>query len=379
MKIFTGIVLVLAVVVFVPLFFMVRGSDKILYQTVTVDRGDITVVCTAAGTVNPLTTVLVGTQVSGRIQTIEVDYNDMVTKGQVVATIDPAPFEAQLEQARATLYSAQANLVKSEASQLEAERNYNRQKKLYREGVVGENVFENAETNLEVAKSQVLYARAQVIQAEAAKRLAETNLKYTTIYSPVDGVVISRSVDAGQTVAAAFQTPTLFTVAKDLKQMQINTNVDEADIGRVKEGQAVNFTVDAYPGTVFKGVVHQVRIAPTVIQNVVTYDVVVSVDNPDLKLKPGMTANVSIVVAEKKNILRVPNAALRFVPRDTDLEELWRQDRSLWVLRDGEKKRVTVKTGVDDYSYTELLSGDINEGDVLIAGYVDAGPRQRLF
>ncbi len=375
MKKFILVLTGLAALVSAILFFVIDDKNGINYNTAMVDRGDITVVCTASGTVNPLKTVLVGTQVSGRIQTIEVDYNDIVTEGQIVATIDPAPFEAQLEQARANLLSAQANLTKSEASLLEAERNYNRQKQLFAEGVVGENVFENAETNLEVAKSQVLYAKAQVVQAEAAKRLAETNLKYTVIYSPVDGVVISRKVDVGQTVAAAFQTPTLFTVAKDLKKMQINTDVDEADIGKVGEGQKVTFTVDAYPYDVFEGVVKQVRISPTVIQNVVTYDVVVSFDNFDLKLKPGMTANVSIVVAEKKNVLRIPNAAFRFVPKDADIEDVWGQDKSVWVLSDGQKQRINVETGVDDYSYTEFLSGDLREGDLLITGYMETGKR----
>lgn len=344
-----------------------RGPD-IDYEREPVTRGSIRAFCTATGTVNPLTTVLVGTQVSGRIKALYADYNSPVTKGQLIAEIDPETFRAQLEQARATLLSARATLQQAQAQLRDAERTLRRSRDLFESGVVGQSELDAAETAWAVADSSVGVARAQVAQAEASAAYAETNLRYTKIHSPVDGVVISREVDVGQTVAATFQTPTLFTIARDLKKMQINANVDEADIGRVAPGQPAEFVVDAYPDTIFPGRVEQVRNAPKTVQNVVTYDVVISVDNSELKLKPGMTANVTIIVDTRSGVLRVPNAALRFwpdeVPRDPDAH-----GAGVWVTGDEGLERISITTGIDDFDYTEVRGTDLPEGTLVVTGY----------
>jgi HlyD family secretion protein len=295
-----------------------------------------------------------------------VDFNSPVKKGQVIAEIDPSLFEAQVEQARANVLVAKANLKKAEATLADAAKNLERTKTLFAKDLIARSELDTAETNYQTALAQVGAAKAQLAQAEAALKSAETNLRYTKIVSPVDGVVISRNVDVGQTVAASFQTPTLFTIARDLTKMQINTNVAEADIGKIAVGQTVNFTVDAYPDEVFHGQVSQIRLAPTNIQNVVTYDVVILVDNPELKLKPGMTANVSIITAERRGVLRVPNSALRI-----SLERLGKEAESkpegpgVWVLEKGKPKFVKVTLGVSDGNYTEVVSG-LEEGQEVI-------------
>jgi len=341
------------------------------FTTEIISRGDIEVYCTATGTVNPLTTVLVGTQVSGRIKTILVDYNSRVVSGQLIAEIDPAPFEAQLEQARANLLSAQAALAKAQASLKDAARDWERKKALYREGVVGKSELDKEETNLAVARSQVGVAEAQVVQAQAAFTLAETNLHYTKIVAPVDGIVISRNVDVGQTVAATFQTPTLFTIAQDLSKMQINTSVDEADIGNISVGQQARFTVDAYPDITFTGTVTQIRNAPVVVQNVVTYDVIIGVDNKDMKLKPGMTANVSILVASLHGVVRVPNAALRFRPREESETGVLKKEQGVWVLEKDKPVFMPITAGLSDNIYTEVRTAPFGEGTVVITGYAE--------
>ncbi len=369
-----NLLLVTAFVIAVVLMFFFKnsGEENIKYKTAKISLGRIKAVCTATGTVNPLTTVLVGTQVSGRIKSLYADFNSPVKKGQLIAEIDPAMFEAQLEQARANLISARANLKKTKASCLETERDLNRKKELLKNKIIGDSEFDAAETNYVVAKSQVGVAEAQVVQTEAAFKYSKTNLRYTKIVSPVDGIVISRNVDVGQTVAATFQTPTLFTIAKDLRKMQINTNVDEADIGKIEVAQDVEFTVDAYPYTVFKGTVSQIRNAPIVSQNVVTYDVIVKVDNVDLKLKPGMTANVSIVVSVKNDVLRIPSSALRFRPKDADYDALKNVQR-VWVVKKGHPECIEVKTGIDDYSWSELVTGDLADKQEVITGYFETG------
>jgi RND family efflux transporter, MFP subunit len=296
-------------------------------------RGEIVSSVTATGTVNAVTTVLVGTQVSGTIKTLYVDFNSPVKKNQLIAQIDPATFEAQVEQAKANLFSAKANLDKSEATVIDAKRTMERNRELVSENLIAQSDFDTAETNYETAKASVSAAKAQIAQTEASLKFAETNLQYSRILSPVDGVVISRSVDVGQTVAASFQTPTLFTIAQDLTKMQIDTNVDEADIGKVSVGQKVDFTVDAYPEITFKGTVWQIRNAPIIVQNVVTYDVVIKVDNPELKLKPGMTANVSIITSFKKDILKIPNAALRFMPQEEEKITIDKKGTGIWIIQ----------------------------------------------
>ncbi len=352
------------------------SSDGITYRTEPVKRGDVQQTVTATGTVNPVTTVQVGTQVSGTIQTLYVDFNSRVKKGQLIARIDPTFFETQLAQ-------AQANTDHAEAAMRDAERTLNQNKALYARNLVAKNDYDAAVTGYDSAK-------AQLAQAKAALQSAATNLSYTKIYSPVDGIVISRNVDVGQTVAASFQTPTLFTIAQDLTKMQIDTNVAESDIGVVQLGQEVDFTVDAYPDTTFEGKVWQKRQAPITIQNVVTYDVVVQVSNRDLRLMPGMTANVSVVIATKKNVLRIPNAALRFKPeRPAGAQAAApaggggeKKGPSVWVLENNKPKRVPVELGITDGTNTEVVSGELQEGQQLIVeaikknkGQGTAGPR----
>jgi len=333
------------------------GNNKVKYRTEAVTRGDMRAVVTATGTVNPVTTVLVGTQVSGTLKALYADFNSRVKKGQMIAQIDPAFFETQLAQARANTDRAQAALR-------DAERLMNQNKALFARNLVAKNDYEAALTNYDSAK-------AQLAQAQAALQAAETNLNYTKIYSPVDGIVISRNVDVGQTVAASFQTPTLFTIAQDLTKMQIDTNVAESDIGRVSMGQDVEFTVDAYPDTTFKGKVWQKRQAPITVQNVVTYDTVIQVNNSDFRLMPGMTANVSIIVALKDDVLRIPNASLRFKPSERTPEQAAagggeKKGPGIWVLENARPKRVAVTLGISDGSFTEVLSGDLKEGQLLI-------------
>ena len=341
-------------------------SDEPKFKTEKIMRGHIIETVTASGTVNPVTTVLVGTQVSGTVKNIYADFNSPVKKGQLIAQIDPAAFEAQEEQARANLLSARANLEKSEATLLDAKRIMERNRKLFAENFISKNDLDTSETNYETAKAQVSASKAQVAQAEATLKIAETNLRYTRILSPVDGIVVSRNVDVGQTVAASFQTPTLFTIAQDLTKMQIDTNVDEADIGKVSAGQDVEFNVDAYPDITFKGKVSQVRNAPITIQNVVTYDVVIKVDNPELQLKPGMTANVSIVLSIKKDVLKISNAALRFSPDVKDKSRTQQKGRGVWIIENKTPKRIPVAVGISDGNYSELLSGEIREGQEII-------------
>jgi len=322
---------------------------------------------TATGTVNPVITVQVGTQVSGRIQHLYADFNSPVKKGELIAQIDPAIFEAQFQQSKANLLNARANVMKAEASLLDAKRVFNRNKELLAEKVVSQSDFDVAETNRDAAEAQLNAAKAQVAQAEAAMRVSETNLIYTRIISPVDGIVISRNVDVGQTVAASFQTPTLFLIAQDLTKMQIDTNVSEADIGKVRVGEAVEFAVDAYPDVIFKGTVSQVRNAPITLQNVVTYDVLINVDNKDLRLKPGMTANVSIIWATQSGILRIPNAALRFRPADQKISATEQKGPGIWIVEKEKPKQIKVKTGISDGNNTELVQGELKEGqDVII-------------
>ncbi len=325
-----------------------KGANQ-KFRTMKVERGEISSVVTATGTINPVTTVLVGSQVSGTIKELHADFNSRVKEGQVIAQIDSAIFEAQVEQgkanvlnaqanllnAQANLKNAQANLSKADIAVVDTKRTLERNKELIEKKVIAQAILDTAQTNydtaiaqkevakaqLESAKSQVESSKAQIEQARAGLKVSETNLKYTTIRSPVHGIVISRNVDVGQTVAASLQAPTLFTIAKDLTQMQADTNVSEADIGRIAKGQDATFTVDAFPDRTFRGRVLEIRNAPQTIQNVVTYNVVIQVGNNDLRLKPGMTANVSVQIEHKENILKIPNSSLRFRPETAKKEE----------------------------------------------------------
>jgi HlyD family secretion protein len=331
-------VIVIILIVFVGGFLIYRltgqnGSNQ-KFRLMKVERGEVNLVVTATGTINPVINVLVGSQVSGTIKALYADYNSQVKEGQVIAQIDPAIFEAQVEQGRANVLNAQANLenakanlVRAEVAVLDAKRNLDRNKPLLERQVIAQATLDTAQANYdtavaqkEVARAQVESSKAQVEQAKAALKVSETNLRYTTIRSPVNGTVISRNVDVGQTVAASLQAPTLFSIAKDLTKMQVDTNASEADVGRITAGQDATFTVDAYPETIFRGKVSEIRNAPIIVQNVVTYDVVILVDNKNLKLKPGMTANVSVMIAHREGVLKIPNAALRFRPESAKQE-----------------------------------------------------------
>ncbi|MCL4491074.1 MAG: efflux RND transporter periplasmic adaptor subunit [Nitrospirae bacterium] len=366
-KIIFGIAVVAVIVVAAFVFFKSRDNE-VKFRTERVTRGTIVSAVTATGTVNAVTTVLVGTQVSGTIKSIYVDFNSPVKKGQLIAQIDPATFEAQVAQARANLFSAKANLDKAEATQVDTKRTMGRNKELFSRNLIARSDLDTSETNYETAQAQVSAAKAQVAQAEAALKMAEINLRYTRIISPVDGTVVSRNVDVGQTVAASFQTPTLFNIARDLTKMQIDSNVAEADIGKIEVDQPVEFTVDAYPDITFKGRVSEVRNAPISVQNVVTYDVVVKVDNSGLKLKPGMTANISIIVSSKKDVLRIPNTALRFRLSGgrKSMTEQKEKGRGVWVLENKKPEKIKIETGISDGNYTELLSGKVGEGQELL-------------
>jgi HlyD family secretion protein len=374
-KLLIGVIIF--VILDVLLFLAFRNKENgVYFRTEKVSVGDIEVTVSAMGTLNAISTVLVGTQVSGTIHDIYADFNSPVKQGQFIAQIDPAPFEAAVEQAKANLLSAGATVEKAEAALLDSKRTMKRNKELFNKDLISKSEFETSETNCRISQAQLDAAKAQVAQAEAALKYAETNLRYTRIRSPVDGIVVSRNIDVGQTVVASFQTPTLFTIAKDLKRMQIDANVDEADIGKVKLYQPVQFGVDAFPDIAFRGMVSQIRNAPITVQNAVTYDVVIMVDNPELKLRPGMTANVSIIVASKKDVLKIPNAALRFRPSETAEAKAEQKGYGVWILEDGIPKRMEIAIGIDDGSYSELVSDEIREGQEVIVESITTSKEQ---
>ena len=352
-------------------------APPVRYETVMVDRGRIVARVTASGTLSALVTVQVGSQVSGRVQQLLVDFNSPVKKGQVVARIDPQLFRSALEQARANHAAARGNLRKAQAQAQDLKLQYQRSKLLAAQKLIAPADFDTAEANWRAAEAQIIASHGALEQTIAAEHQAQINLDYTTIVSPTDGVVISRSVDVGQTVAATLQAPTLFVIAEDLRKMQVDTSVAESDVGKLREGMNASFRVDAYGSEIFRGVVRQVRNSPQTLQNVVTYDAVIDVENPDRRLRPGMTANVTFVYAEKDDVLRVPNAALRFRAPDEWLAEahLTRRieasdRRTVWVLRGTEKSPVAIRTGITDGSVTELREGELGDHDVLIT---DAG------
>lgn len=381
------------------------GAEPEPYRTEAVDRGDVALTVTATGTVSPLVSVQVGSQVSGIIARLHADYNSQVRRGQLLAELDPTPFEAQVEQRRADLTQAEVELRNAEIQ-------YRRLERLHGDGLT-------SQSELDAARAAFEAARAGVDQARAALRQAETNLRYTKIVSPIDGVVVARQYDVGQTVAASFQAPTLFTIARDLTWMQVQADVDQADIGRIRIGQVARFTVDAYPEETFEGRITQVRLNATVNQTVITYPVMVEVDNPGGKLRPHMTATVTIEVDRARDVLRVPNAALRFRPTETrgtegragSPRERAREDESferrlaataagrpgssaavarqiesvvgrpprggreqtVHVLRQGGRlEPVPVRTGVSDGRYTAVLEGALAPGDRVVVGVATA-------
>ncbi|MDR4478275.1 MAG: efflux RND transporter periplasmic adaptor subunit [Nitrospira sp.] len=343
------------------------------YKTLPIDRGPITALVTATGAVNPVVSVQVGSQVSGKIAKLYADFNSVVREGQILASIDPKPYHAKVSQTKAGLKSAEANLAKARNLFLQRKLELDRMGALRAEQFVSQSELDLAKTNARDAEAQVDLSQAQVDQARATLSSAELDLGYTTIYSPVNGTVVSRNVEEGQTVAASFQTPTLFVLAQDLTRMQVNANVSESDIGGVTEGKPADFRVDAYPREFFHGIVTQVRNSPVSIQNVVTYDVIISVENPDFKLKPGMTASITIVTARNEHALRAPNAALRFrlpgVPVD-------RKTPQLWVLEtSGRVRAAPITPGIADSLFTEIADGDVREGDAAIVALETAEDR----
>lgn len=347
------------------LFLNKEKVAKLEFITQKVERGDLTTVVTATGTIEPITLVEIGTQVSGVIDKIYVDYNSEVKAGQVIAELDTRMLRSELETAEANLKSKQVEL----AQQL---RTYNRNKELWERQAISKADWESVQTAYETAQLAVTSSKSTVFKAQ-------TNLGYATIYSTIDGVVVSRAVEEGQTVAASFSTPTLFTIANDLTKMRVIANVDEADIGQVKEGQRVMFTVDAYPNDEFEGTVVQVRLEATTTSNVVTYEAVITAPNPDLKLKPGLTANVNIYTLEENNVLTIPSKALRFHPTPEETEsikditiELPKQPeqkagKAIWIKDNNVIRQQAVTLGTSDGTNVEVLGG-LQEGQEVVIG-----------
>ena len=351
-------------------WWLTTSGTTVRYTTAAVSRGAVTRAVTATGTVNPVLTIIVGTYVSGVIQDLQCDYNTEVKRGQICAKIDPRPYQTVVDQNAANLTQAKAQLEKDKASLAYAQLTYDRNVGLARTNAVSKDTLDNAKNLLDQANAQVGVDVATIAQRQAALAAAQVNLDYTNIISPVDGTVVSRNVTMGQTVAASFQTPTLFLIATDLTKMQVDTNVSESDIGGIKDGDPALFTVDAFPKRTFTGTVTQVRQSPQNLQNVVTYDVVVSVDNTDLALKPGMTAANHIVIDQRADVLRVPSQALRYAPAGTASAALRSSGTpprvQVWVLRDGEPVPVPVTAGLDDDSFTEIVKGELKPGDSVI-------------
>lgn len=361
MKKITKLVVAGAFVLGAVLYFAGTSEPVKEYLTAKVVKGDITEKVTATGTINPISTVNIGTQVSGTISEIFVDYNSLVKKGQVLAQIDPALFQATVDQRQAALNIAKAQVDVVNNDIVYYKKHLDRIKKLNSSKYSADAELESAERDYNNSLVQLELRKAEVSQAEAALHSAEIDLKYTKIVSPVDGIVVSKEVEVGQTVAASFQTPTLFNVAEDLTKMQIETSVIEADIAKVKEGQSVEFSVDSYPDEKFFGIVTQVRNEAITTSNVVTYEVIIEIDNKELKLKPGMTANVEIITAEEKGVLLVPNKALRFFIEEEDGTTKRYKDKGLWILKSGVPVRVSITTGVSDEDNTEVASELLNE------------------
>jgi HlyD family secretion protein len=382
------------------------GTTEAPYVTVPVQRGNITQVVSSTGTLQAVVTVQVGSQVSGTIDKLFADFNSKVKAGDVVAQLNQDKFRAAVDQSKANLIAAQSNLAKGKVSVDDARRTLDRTRELRKRELMAQSELDAAQTAYDAAVAQLEVNKAQVEQARAAVNQVTVDLNNTVIRSPVDGIVISRNVDVGQTVAASLQAPTLFTIANDLSKMEVHTSVDEADVGNVWEGQEVSFTVDAFPSRRFRGKVSQVRNAPINVQGVVTYNAVVRIDNKDLVLKPGMTANVQFLVSGKEGVLIVPNMATRFRPPDEkdEAQELLRRERSraaapvgtrrtsrsgaagagaaaggrgnrpvtIYVLNDNKPRPVQVQLGITDGSRTEIVGGELNENDPVIIGMSSA-------
>ena len=355
-----------------------RSAGGTVYKTQKIENGDIMESITASGTINPLSTVSVGSQASGRIAEIYVDYNSVVKKGQLLALIDQENAKANVQQREAALEIAKAQVAVEENNIKYYKKALNRISKLNASKYSTEKDLEAAERDYDNSVAQLALEQAQVKQAQASLNSAQTELSYTEIKAPVDGIVISKSVEVGQTVAASFETPEIFSVAEDLTKMQIEASVVEADIAKVKEGQKVRFTVDSYADDYFYGTVTQVRNEATTTSNVVTYTVVIGIDNSDMKLKPGMTANVEIITAEEKGVMLVPNQALRFYIDDSDNAKRYK-DRGVWIIKNGKPERVSVKIGVSDDDNTQILESALKIGDeVIVSKELSAADTQKM-
>ncbi|HQP35786.1 MAG TPA: efflux RND transporter periplasmic adaptor subunit [Polyangiaceae bacterium] len=432
---FLGVAIIAAAGIFAWRKFGPADKPAVQYDTVKVERGNVVSRVTATGTLSALVTVQVGSQVSGRIQALYADFNSPVKKGQKLAKLDPQSFQASVAQANAQLISARGNRAKVEAQAANTKAQYERAKQLAEKKLIAESELDTAKANMLVSQADLLSTAGSIEVASANLKQARINLAYTDIVSPVDGIVISRAVDVGQTVAASLQAPTIFTIAEDLRKMQVDTSVAEADVGKLEPQMPATFTVDAFPNIQFKGIVRQIRNAPVTVQNVVTYVTVIDVDNPDLKLRPGMTATVTFISANRENVIRVPNAALRWKPaadaaaagssgrpmgsgrrfregggppasasgdvpalagsgqgpagsasadtatapatpgrgRGRDGSGGASDRKTVYVMRDGKPTRIPVRVGISDGSYTEIVDGPLQEGDELITGSSDGG------
>jgi HlyD family secretion protein len=402
------------------------GTDAPEYQTSVVEKTNVVSRVSTSGSLQAVVTVDVGSQVSGRVQELYADFNSKVKKGEKIAKIDPSLFQAAVVQAEANVTAARANVRRLEVTAEDSERQAKRASEVFAQRLISETERDNAVATARAARASVEQANGQLAQARAQLEQARTNLRYTDILSPTDGVVISRAVNVGQTVAASLQAPVIFTIAQDLAKMEVHTNVAESDIGRLKPGMRVSFTVDAYPGEPFRGAIRDIRNAPQVVQNVVTYDAVIDVNNDDLKLKPGMTATVSVVTDRRRDVLAIPNAALRFRPEAAgggqgprsaqaggggaqnagggaggarqrgqggpSGEGNWRGDRggeneeggppqaqkrTVYVLVNGQAVPREVTTGITDGRVTEVVDGDLKEGDNLIVSVAGQNPNQQ--
>jgi HlyD family secretion protein len=390
-----GAAVVVLLLIAIPLL---RRNKHVTYLGSKVERGEINDVVDSTGVVNAVVNVQVGSQVSGTISQLHADFNSRVHKGEVIAEIDPRLFDgallqatSDLQSAKANVIAAKANLSKTKAQLVQTHADYERALSMQQKNIGTQQAldqakaaFDAAQASVEAAAAAVEQANAEVSQKGAAVAVSQTNRNYTIIRSPIDGTVVARNVDVGQTVAASLQAPTIFTIAQDLVKMLVYAKVDESDVGRIRAGQQVTFKVDAFPKETFHGTVSQIRMNPTTVQNVVTYDAVIDVDNSQKLLKPGMTANVTFVHAEKDDVLRIPNAALRFRPDDdilkamqgptasAKLPSIKPNERQVWVLRGRRPLRVIVVPGITDGSMTEVVSGDVQPGDAAITEVIGA-------
>jgi HlyD family secretion protein len=401
---FIGAAALLAGIVAAALwYYTTRNNITVQYRTAPVTRGDLTVIVTATGTVQPVNQVDVGTEISGTIRTVEVDYNDRVKVGQVLARIDTDKLQAQVLQSQSTLESAEARLIEAQATVTEARDNLERFKRVREMSngkVPSQREYTVAEAILNRALSNEATLKAQISEAKWKLSIDQTNLSKAVIRSPINGVVLKRQVEPGQTVAASLQTPVLFTIAESLAQMEVQVDVDEADVAQVKLGQPASFTVDGYPGRAFNAVVMQVRYGPETVQGVVTYKTLLAVDNSDLALRPGMTATADITAQRIANVMLVPNLALRFAPpaaaeetaraggslisrlfprppppsRSRETANAKGKQQRVWVMRDGQLSPVTLNTGVTDGVMTEITGGDIELGTAVVTDMISASP-----